>query len=206
MAGSVMLYRFLRMNFLTKPARIFLMRKFERGELLNRDLKYSGVIVDLEVDQVRIAGKETVREVVRHPGGVVILAEVGDGRIPFVRQHRYPINSDLLELPAGKQDPGETPASSAARELEEETGLRPLFLEHVSSYYTSPGFCDELLHFYYSNQLEETTRTPEEDEDLEVEYYSLEKALEMITRGEIVDGKTITALFWLQNRKNGQKL
>ena len=113
MARSVMPYRLLRMNFLTKPERIFLMRKFERGELLKSDLKYSGVIVDLEVDQVRIAGKEAVREVVRHPGGVVILAEVRDGKIPFVRQHRYPMNRDLLELPAGKRDPGETPASSA---------------------------------------------------------------------------------------------
>ncbi len=191
------------MNFLSKPARIVLMDKFERGELLKSDLKYSGVIVDLEVDQVRIAGKETIREVVRHPGGVVILAEIGDGRIPFVRQHRYPVNSDLLELPAGKQDPDEIPSSSAARELEEETGFRPLFLEHVCSYYTSPGFCDELLHFYYTDQLEETVRTPEEDEDLEVEYHTLEKALEMISKGEIVDGKTITALLWLQNRKLG---
>jgi ADP-ribose pyrophosphatase len=193
------------MNSLSKPARIVLMDKFERGELLNSDLKYSGCIVDLEVDQVRIAGKETIREVVRHPGGVVILAELQDGRIPFVRQHRYPIDNDLLELPAGKQDDDEEPATSAARELEEETGFRPLLLEHVSSYYTSPGFCDELLHFYYSDQLEETGRAPEEDEDLEVEYYTLEEALGMVSRGEIVDGKTIMALLWLQNRNNSLK-
>jgi ADP-ribose pyrophosphatase len=179
------------------------MDKFERGEVLNSDLKYSGVIVDLEVDQVRIAGKETIREVVRHPGGVVVLAELEDGRIPFVRQHRYPIDDDLLELPAGKQDDDEEPATSAARELEEETGFRPLFLKHVSSYYTSPGFCDELLHFYYSDQLEKTDRAPEEDEDLEVEYHTLEEALSMATSGEIVDGKTIMALLWLQNQKLG---
>lgn len=179
------------------------MEKFERGELLCSEVKYSGVIVDLEVDQIRIAGKEAIREVVRHPGGVVILAESEDGRIPLVRQHRYPINNDLLELPAGKQDAGEEPVVSAAREFEEETGLRPLSLEHVCSYYTSPGFCDELLHFYYSDQLEKSEMAPVEDEDLEVEYYTLEEALEMVFKGEIVDGKTITALFWLQNRRNG---
>ena len=113
--------------------------------------------------------------------------------------------SDLLELPAGKQDDEEEPATSAARELEEETAFRPLSLEHVSSYYTSPGFCDELLHFYYSDRLEATGGTPEEDEDLEVEYYTLEEALGMVSSGEIVDGKTIMALLWLQNRNNSSK-
>jgi ADP-ribose pyrophosphatase len=191
------------MNFRSKPAKILTMQKFERGELIQTDQKYSGVIVDVQVDRIRVAGKETIREVIRHPGGVVVLAEVENGKIPFVRQHRYPLNQDLLELPAGKLDPGEAPDVSAARELEEETGYRPKVLEHVYSFYTSPGFCDELLHFFHSDQLERTGTLPEEDEDLEVEYYTLEEALNMAARGEILDGKTIVALLWLKNKKNG---
>ena len=100
------------------------MKEFDRGELLSRDAVYEGKIIDLVVDKIRVAGMETIREVVKHPGGVVVLAEVEPDKIPFVRQHRYPIDCDLLELPAGKIDAGEDPALSAARELEEETGFR----------------------------------------------------------------------------------
>ena len=163
---------------------------------------YSGKIVDLIVDTIEVRGKPTIREVVRHPGGVVIMAEIEDDRIAFVRQHRYPLDQRLLELPAGKLEPEEQPEISAARELEEEIGFRPDFLEHVFSFYPTPGFCDEILHLYYTNRLQETSANPEEDEDIEVEFYSLEEAIEMAGRGEIADGKTLLALFWLQWKRN----
>ena len=99
------------------------MKEFDKGVLLNRKVLYSGRIVGLHVDDIKVKGMDTIREVISHPGGVVVLAEVEDGRIPFVRQYRYPIEKDLLELPAGKIDPGEPPEVSARRELEEETGL-----------------------------------------------------------------------------------
>ena len=85
------------------------MNKFERGELLNRNVVYSGRIVTLVVDDIRVKGKKTLREVVHHPGGVGILAEVEPDRIPLVRQHRYPVERDVLEIPAGKIEPGEDP-------------------------------------------------------------------------------------------------
>ncbi len=178
------------------------MKKFERGELLNRKIVYSGRIVTLVVDDIRINGKNTLREVVHHPGGVGILAEVEPGRIPLVRQHRYPVERDVLEIPAGKIEPGEDPVKTAARELEEETGFRPLEISKAFSYYPTPGYCDELLHIYYVNRVEETGTCFDEDEDLEVEFYTLEKALEMIREGEIKDGKTIAALFWLTLERN----
>ncbi len=162
---------------------------------------YSGKIVDLVVDTLDVRGKPAIREVVQHPGGVVILAEMEDGRIAFVRQHRYPLDQELLELPAGKLEPQEEPEVSAARELEEEIGFRADFLEHVFSFYSTPGFCDELLHLYYTNRLEKTSAKPDEGEDLVVEFYSLEEAIEMTGRGEIRDGKTLLALFWLQWRR-----
>ena len=162
---------------------------------------YAGKIVDLIVDTVESNGKEYLREVVRHPGGVVVLVELNDGRIVFVRQSRYPMNQELLELPAGKLDPGEDPEATAARELEEETGLRPEYLTRIYSYYLSPGFCDELLHFYYTHRVEETVSNPDEDEEITVEFHSLEEALEMSARGEIIDAKTLVALLWLHRKR-----
>jgi len=159
--------------------------------------------VDLIVDKIEINGREAIREVVKHPGGVVVLVETEDGRIPFVRQTRYPLGKLLLELPAGKLDPGEEPIRSAARELEEETGLRPETLEHVYSFYTSPGFCTELLHLYYTNRFERTASKFDHDEDIVVEYYSLEDALEMCRKGDITDGKTLLALHWLYFKRHG---
>ena len=158
---------------------------------------YSGQIVDLVVDQIEIKGKERLREVVRHPGGVVILAELPDGRIPFVRQLRYPMQRHLLELPAGKLDSGEKPEAAAGRELEEETGLRPQQLEHLFSFYSTPGFCDEILHLYYCNQMQVVEPNPEFDEDISIEMHRLEEAIELSQSGQIVDAKTLVAIFWL---------
>jgi ADP-ribose pyrophosphatase len=135
--------------------------------------------------------------VVRHPGGVVILAELEDGTIPFVRQSRYPMAKALLELPAGKLDPGEDPARCAVRELEEETGLAADPLHHVYSFYMSPGFCDEILHLYHTNRTRRTASNFDHDEDIVVEYYTLEQALQMADQGEIEDAKTVLALLWL---------
>ena len=160
--------------------------------LVDRKHLYSGKIVELIVDTVNIKGEDRVREVVRHPGGVVILAELPDGRISFVRQLRYPMNQVLLELPAGKLNRGEEPAVSAARELEEETGFRAISLKPVFSYYPTPGFCDEL---------QQGSPNLEPDEDITVEFYRLEEALEMTTDGRINDGKTLLGLLWLDRRR-----
>ncbi len=170
-------------------------------KLLSRKQVYSGKIVGLTVDTIELGGTEYIREVVRHPGGVVVLAELQDGRIPFARQFRYPINQSLLELPAGKVDAGEEPALTAARELEEETGFRPEHLNHVLNFYVSPGYCDEIIGFYYTDRVQETAACLEHDEEIMVEFYRLEEAVELSLRGEIVDAKTLVALFWLHREK-----
>jgi len=180
------------------------MEEFPRGKLINHNRIYSGRIVDLVVDTIEIGGTEHIREVVRHPGGVVFLGETADGSIPFVRQLRYPLDRVLLELPAGKIDPNEDPATSAAREMEEETGLRPLGAEFVLSFYSSPGFCDEKLHLFYANRLEKTAPNLEQDEHLRVEFHSLNEALEMARKGEIEDAKTLVALLWLKAKRAGE--
>lgn len=172
--------------------------RFPVSHLLERKTVYEGRVVDLVVDQVEIAGRKAVREVVRHPGGVVILGVMDDGRIPFVRQHRYPMDRVLLELPAGKIDPDEAPEISASREMEEETGFRPREIQLVSTFYSSPGFCDELLYMYYAPSLIRTAPNRDHDEHLELLLLSLEESLELASKGEILDGKTLTALYWFK--------
>ena len=176
------------------------MGKRATGKLLDSRCIYQGRIVQVEVDRLEFDGRETIREVVRHPGGVVLLGIRDDGRIPFVRQLRYPMQEMLLELPAGKLDTGEEPAQAAAREMEEETGYRPLHPEHVFSFYATPGFCDELLHLFYSNRLVETARNPEFDENLEVEFHTPEEALQLALSGRIRDAKTLAAVLWMAVR------
>jgi ADP-ribose pyrophosphatase len=168
----------------------------EQGRILDSQCIYDGKIVRLEVDQLEFGGRATIREVVRHPGGVVLLGIRDDGLIPFVRQLRYPMQEEILELPAGKLDPGEDPREAAAREMEEETGYRPVNLKHVFSFYATPGFCDEILHLFYSPQLIKTARKPEFDEYLEVEFYTPDEALQLALSGKIRDAKTLTAVLW----------
>lgn len=176
-------------------------KPFRMGKLLERRRVFSGKIVDLVVDQVELDGQPHQREVVRHPGGVVVLGELDDGRIPFVRQMRYPLQTDLLELPAGKIDPGELPEVGAAREMEEETGFRPLNMALVCRFYSTPGFCDELLHLYHSDSLQPTSANLETDEEIALEFHRLDEAIELALDGKIVDAKTLVALFWLDWKK-----
>jgi len=176
-----------------------------RGNLKHRDRLYQGKIVDLVVDQIELGGQRYVREVVRHPGGVVVIGRTAEGKIPFVRQHRYPMNAELLELPAGKIDPGEDPIVSAGRELEEETGYRAPRLDLVYRFYSSPGFCDELLHLYYAVDLERTAPRREVDEIVIVEEYSLSEALQLLDKGDLQDAKTIVAILWLAQRDSGSQ-
>ncbi|MBI2821881.1 MAG: NUDIX hydrolase [Acidobacteria bacterium] len=162
---------------------------------------YRGRILDLVVDRLeREDGEETVREVVRHPGGVTVVAEL-DGRILFVRQRRYPMDRDLLELPAGKLDGQEEPELAARRELEEETGYRATRLHKIGAFFSAPGYCDELLHLYVAEGLEKTARMPDAEEDIHVEQYDLRQAVAMIHSGEICDAKTAVGVLWLALEK-----
>ena len=181
-------------------------RKFRRGKLLSRQQIYSGRIVELTVDRIELDECTYVREVVGHPGGVVVLGVLSDGTIPFVRQHRYPLNEVLLELPAGKIDQGELPATSAAREFREETGFEALDLRLVSRFYATPGFCTEMLHLYFSERLRPSRPQREADEELVVECYALEQALAMADRGAIMDAKTLLALYWLSRHKRREEM
>src|SRR6266705_6761690 len=167
---------------------------FEPPKIVASEKVFSGRVFDVTVDTVREADKTYTREVVHHRGSAVILPAFDDGTIELVRQYRHPAVRYLLELPAGTLDDKETPEAGAARELEEELGLVAGKLEKLSEFFVSPGFCEEKMWLYLATDLTETAQRLDDDEMIEVVRLPLERALEMITDGEIEDAKTIIGL------------
>jgi len=155
---------------------------------------FSGRVFDVTVDTVREGDKTYVREVVHHRGSAVILPAFDDGTIALVRQYRHPAVRYLLELPAGTLNDMERPAEGAARELEEELGLVAGRMEKLSEFFVSPGFCEEKMWLYLATDLIVTAQHLEDDEMIEVVRLPIDRALQMITDGEIEDAKTIIGL------------
>jgi ADP-ribose pyrophosphatase len=175
----------------------------ESGARIRRHERvYSGKVLDLDVDEVEEpGGVRGLREVVRQIGSVAALPVHDDGRIVLVRQYRYPVDAHVWELPAGRRDPGEAPERAAGRELEEEVGLRARSLEPLLTFWTTPGFCDEVMHLFRATGLEPVPPRPDEDEDIETATFTLDEARAMMTRGEIREGKTVVALLLESERR-----
>ncbi|MEB3102748.1 NUDIX domain-containing protein [Ferviditalea candida] len=169
-------------------------RKFEEVTLRTEEI-YKGRVISLQVDHVRLPNGETAtREIVKHPGAVGILA-LHEGRMIVVEQYRKALGKNQVEIPAGKLDAGEDPLEAARRELEEETGFHCGKLEHVSSFYTSPGFADEILHLYWAGDLQKGEMNLDEDEFLDCFEITLDQAKALIGEGRISDAKTIAAVY-----------
>ena len=172
----------------------------EQPEVLSSEEVYRGRLIGVARDTVREGEKTYVREVVRHPGGAAVVAYFEDGTVALVSQYRHPTVRYLLELPAGKLDPGERPEETAARELEEELGVVAGRLEQLTEFYTTPGFCAEKLWVFLATDLSETARRCEDDEIIEVVRLPFARALEMIASREIEDAKTIIGLLLAARR------
>lgn len=156
---------------------------------------YKGIIVDVSMDHAELINGDIVRrEVVHHPGGVTIIPVEEDGTVWCVRQFRYPMQREMLEVPAGKLEYGEKPLPAAERELSEETGLAAGRMVYLGECCTSPGFSTEVLHIYLALELRRGEAHPDEDEFLNVEKHSLEALTDMVMAGEIDDAKTIIAV------------
>jgi 8-oxo-dGTP pyrophosphatase MutT (NUDIX family) len=135
---------------------------------------------------------ERDREIVRHPGAVAIVAVDAAGRVTLVRQLREPARKQLLELPAGTREPDEEPLSTAKRELEEEAGLAGGDWRLAATFYSTPGFCDEVVRVYFAEGVEETERAPQEDEEIELVRVPVEELDPLLP--EIEDAKTLAGL------------
>jgi ADP-ribose pyrophosphatase len=158
---------------------------------------YRGKIVTLHVDAIEQAsGNAAIREVVLHPGGVTAVPVLEDGRILLIRQFRYAIGKFILELPAGKLDSGQTPLETIAREIEEETGYYAGAITPACTFFTTPGFSNEVIHLFLARDLTLKAQKLEEGEHITVEAYTPDECLRLIHSGEIRDGKTILGILW----------
>jgi ADP-ribose pyrophosphatase len=152
-------------------------------------------VVNLGVETVTLPNGATVElEVIRHQGASAVVPLQEDGTVLLIRQYRHAAGGFIYEIPAGKLDPGENPLACAERELEEETGRRAGRLEHLLTFFTTPGFTDEIIHIYLATELTPGTQRLEHDEVIEVVEMPLEHALQRIADGTIRDGKTIIGL------------
>ena len=157
------------------------------------DVVYTGCIFN--VNRLRVSlpnGREAVRDVVRHPGAVAIVALTDDGRICLVRQYRTALGRVTIEIPAGKLDPGEDPLVCAKRELREETGMEADQMAFLTTIGTSVGFCDELIHIYMATGLRFVASNPDDDEFLNVDLVPLPELIDAVLDGRIEDCKTVT--------------
>jgi ADP-ribose pyrophosphatase len=151
-----------------------------------------------KVVQTTPDGAEHVREIVRHPGSVVILPILDDGRICFVREYRVAVDQTLIELPAGTLEPNENPADAAPRELAEETGYRAGRMRLLSAFRMSPGILDERMHLFLAESLTPGSMSLDAGEDLRPMLCTLDEALRMVRSGEICDAKTVAGLLYYQ--------
>ena len=153
---------------------------------------YDGKILRLNVDEVILPdGRLASREIIHHHGGVCVLAVV-DGKIPLVKQFRYAYGEETLELPAGKLEKGENPYDAGIRELEEETGLKADSLTSFGFMYPSPGYTNEIIHLYVANSVRKTKMHLDDDEYIDVIYYSIDEIIDLIKQNVINDAKTIS--------------
>lgn len=159
--------------------------------------RYTGSVISLRVGTVRLDdGSLAEREMVEHPGGVAIVSVKGD-RVLLIKQFRIAVGREVVELPAGRVEDGESPEYCARRELEEELGYRAGGLLHLASYYASVGFTDERMDIFLALDLEETEKKPEWDERIEAIEIPLDEVETRLESGEFDDSKTIIGLYRL---------
>lgn len=179
-------------------------RKRLKARVLFSKVVYRGPVFHVTSDQVQEpSGIRARRDVVRHPGSIVILAVDERGKQPRVlleRQYRHAAGGFTWELPAGSMDPGESELAAARRELLEETGYRARRWQRALKFFSSPGFLAETMTVYLARGLRSGPAQPEEDEAIRVRFFPLPAAVEMVLRHRIRDGKTIAGLLWLAQK------
>ena len=170
-------------------------KNFEEKQI-SSELIFDGKVVHLYCDKIELPnGKESIREYVKHIGAVCVLPITKDKEAILVSQYRYAIGRMLLEIPAGKLDSkDEDPEAAVRRELREETGAIAGKLTYMGKYFSSPAILDECIYMYLAEDLEFGETDPDDDEFIEIVKMPLIELADMIARGEIIDGKTQSAV------------
>jgi ADP-ribose pyrophosphatase len=165
-------------------------------ETLNSETTYRGRIFDVRRDQIRLPnGKSVSHDIVEHPGAVTLVPVDEQGQVWFVRQYRYAAQVELLELPAGSLDKGESPSACALREVREEIGMAAGRLQKVGEFFLAPGYSTEYMYVYLATNLRPDPLEADADEFLTVEAVPASQVFKMAESGHIQDGKTLAALF-----------
>lgn len=165
-------------------------------DTISSELVYEGPVFKVRKHKVNTIRGESVRDVVEHSGGAVMIAITDEGKILMEKQFRKPLEKVILELPAGKIDPQEDPFNTAVRELAEETGYRASEVKHLTSYTPTCGYSSEVLHVYLMRGLTPGETHLDPTECVDVLEYDVEELLEMILNKEITDGKTILGILF----------
>lgn len=163
---------------------------------ISSEIVYRGPVFDVRKHLVETPGGKTTRDVVEHNGGSIMLAVTDEGKILMERQFRKPLERIVLELPAGKIDPGEDALVTAIRELEEETGYKAGDVKHLISYNPTCGYSNETLHIYLCRELSPGRKNWDDTEYLEIEEYEADEIIDMIKDKKIKDSKTIVGILF----------
>ncbi|AIC94171.1 NUDIX hydrolase [Shouchella lehensis] len=164
---------------------------------------YKGKIIDVSIATIeREDGERAKRELVKHPGAVAIIAVTDENKLVLVEQYRKALEKPIIEIPAGKIEVGEEPIKTAYRELKEETGYSTTRLTEIASFYTSPGFADEIVYLYEASSLEEGEQQLDDGEYVHVVTKSLAECEELIKEQRIHDAKTMYAIQYLKLKEN----
>ena len=167
------------------------------AKILGSEMIYQGKVFGLRRDEVvEPSGLRATREVITHPGSVVVLPVLPDGRIVMIRQYRHATRQYLWELVAGRKEPEETPKQGAARELLEETGYRAKRFKVFLDVFPTPGFLEEKMHILLAEGLTAGEAQPEEDEKIEVRPFKLKELKQMIKSGRLRDAKSIAGILY----------
>ena len=170
---------------------------FEEKTLKSEKI-YEGAIINLRRDKVTVQGGTSYREIIEHNGGAVIAALTEDKKLVMVRQYRKPADKVMLEVPAGKIDPGEKPLDAAVRELKEETGYTAAKVEFLTQFYPSVGYSEEVLYLYLCTGLTPGETNFDENEAIDIEEVELDRLFKMAMSGEIDDAKTLIAILMVK--------
>ena len=170
---------------------------------LSSEIIYRGRFLDVRKDCVRLPnGKITTREWLQHPGAACMVPILPDGQLALIRQYRYPVLQEMIELPAGKLDPGESPEECAKRELEEEIGYKAGKLTYLTHIHPAIGFASEKMWLYLAEELEKTGENTDHDEFVELMPTTVSDSVNMVWDQRITDVKTIIGILWLDKLRS----